>query len=383
MLSNRSELDFLEYVNGTTTLQRKEYRSSRGREFKGPCPLCGGKDRFWVHPDHLGGRWYCRQCNPKGGGLISLVMMVENLPYNQAVQRCGQKYGLSFKSRRQPTSSERRYPKDMTREKWQDTTIAYVQRAHDYLFGQEGEPMLNWLKTTRGLDEEIIFNMMIGVSPKQFVLNDIRFHRGLTIPHMEDKRILAVKVRTNSGYLHIKGGQSNLYMAERVPHAPKLDIPWQGNTLVLVESELDALLLYSVVARALRGDDLSLQDRLSLACTSIVALGGSQRASLQWKTLCQSTYRRVIATDNDEAGDKLAEDFKGMRLRPTEKDPGEMWLKGGDSAILEWLMPALVTQAEKEEWEREGMNHDPHERISKTETSMEGRQEEKVETPAG
>ena len=30
-----------------------------GSEYKGPCPNCGGKDRFWVRKD---GIFNCRQC---------------------------------------------------------------------------------------------------------------------------------------------------------------------------------------------------------------------------------------------------------------------------------------------------------------------------------
>ena len=43
---------------------RKESTSS----YCGPCPKCGGDDRFVYKTDT--GRFWCRQCNPKGGDLI-------------------------------------------------------------------------------------------------------------------------------------------------------------------------------------------------------------------------------------------------------------------------------------------------------------------------
>ena len=43
-------------------------RNSRGAEFAGPCPLCGGKDRFLVWPEQNDGNgsYSCRQCGISG-----------------------------------------------------------------------------------------------------------------------------------------------------------------------------------------------------------------------------------------------------------------------------------------------------------------------------
>lgn len=39
--------------------------STNGGEYAGPCPFCGGVDRFRVQPRAAhGGRWWCRQCSP-------------------------------------------------------------------------------------------------------------------------------------------------------------------------------------------------------------------------------------------------------------------------------------------------------------------------------
>lgn len=46
----------------------KRIGSSRGgSEYHGPCPFCGGDDRFIVWPEQGNtGRYWCRQCNRKG-----------------------------------------------------------------------------------------------------------------------------------------------------------------------------------------------------------------------------------------------------------------------------------------------------------------------------
>ena len=43
-------------------------RANSGGEYAGPCPWCGGPDRFRVWPEHPSGhaRWWCRQCSRHG-----------------------------------------------------------------------------------------------------------------------------------------------------------------------------------------------------------------------------------------------------------------------------------------------------------------------------
>ena len=51
----------------------------------GPCPMCGGKDR-WRFTDIDGkGTWYCNNCH--GGNGIALVMKFTRLPFKEAARR--------------------------------------------------------------------------------------------------------------------------------------------------------------------------------------------------------------------------------------------------------------------------------------------------------
>jgi phage/plasmid primase-like uncharacterized protein len=53
-----------------------------GRELVGPCPVCGGSDRFVITPKR--GLWLCRQC-AKGGDVIALQQHIDGLSFAQAV----------------------------------------------------------------------------------------------------------------------------------------------------------------------------------------------------------------------------------------------------------------------------------------------------------
>jgi putative DNA primase/helicase len=51
----------------------------------GPCPMCGGKDRFRFDDKNGRGTWICSQCGAGDG--VTLVMQFLGLPFKDAVQR--------------------------------------------------------------------------------------------------------------------------------------------------------------------------------------------------------------------------------------------------------------------------------------------------------
>jgi hypothetical protein len=75
-----------------------------GGEWVGPCPLCGGRDRFAVNVRKR--RWHCRGC-AKGGGVITLAQHVLGVDFRAAVAflACGN--ALPTTAAATPTSGQR------------------------------------------------------------------------------------------------------------------------------------------------------------------------------------------------------------------------------------------------------------------------------------
>ena len=71
----QAQIDLRELVGRTVAL-RKHTR----RELCGPCPKCGGRDRFFVAADY----WGCRQCET-GGDAIAYMMWLHNVDFLEAV----------------------------------------------------------------------------------------------------------------------------------------------------------------------------------------------------------------------------------------------------------------------------------------------------------
>lgn len=60
-------------------------RTPDGPKKYGPCPACGGKDRFRFDDQEGRGTWYCNQCEPRAGDGFSLVQNVKRCDFQTAV----------------------------------------------------------------------------------------------------------------------------------------------------------------------------------------------------------------------------------------------------------------------------------------------------------
>lgn len=75
-LDQARSTDLVSLAGRYTTLRREA-----AKEMSGPCPKCGGVDRFHVKPDG----WFCRQCHPDFGDAIELVRWASNVDFATAV----------------------------------------------------------------------------------------------------------------------------------------------------------------------------------------------------------------------------------------------------------------------------------------------------------
>jgi hypothetical protein len=77
----------------------------RGKELSGPCPKCGGADRFAVNTAK--GVFLCRQCDPKGGDVIALYQFVHDCDFKEAVEQLNQINGTPVPKRNGDDRPER------------------------------------------------------------------------------------------------------------------------------------------------------------------------------------------------------------------------------------------------------------------------------------
>jgi len=71
----KQSIDLIGLAGRYTTLRRES-----STELAGPCPKCGGSDRFHVKSEW----WFCRQCHPKGGDAIALMQWLNGYTFSEA-----------------------------------------------------------------------------------------------------------------------------------------------------------------------------------------------------------------------------------------------------------------------------------------------------------
>lgn len=71
----KQAINLIELAGNYTELRRQSTQ-----EYSGPCPWCGGTDRFHVAADWF----FCRQCHPKRGDAYDFTMLTDNCDFRQA-----------------------------------------------------------------------------------------------------------------------------------------------------------------------------------------------------------------------------------------------------------------------------------------------------------
>jgi DNA primase len=304
--------------------------STRGGEFAGPCPFCkDGKDRFRVWPEQgYGGRWWCRQCG-RSGDAIQYLRDYRRITYLEACQYLSREPQLSplvgRRSSGRPAWEPRATyaPGDL----WQAKARKLVDDAVYDLWAPGGQPMLDFLTEKRGLNKTTIKKFSLGFIPVdkwasamawglEEVLKDdgkpkkLWFPRGLAVPLCRDGQVLRVRIRRPKSdgeprYYILRGSDTRAMILGR-----------DKSISLLVESELDALLLYQ------EAGDL----------VNLISLGNAQTRPDKWTANFLNQSKLVLlALDADEAG--ALESWRWWRANYSQahrwppimgKDPGDM-----------------------------------------------------------
>ena len=338
--------------------------TTQGGEYAGPCPFCGGNDRFRTWPEQGEyGKWWCRQCG-RSGDAIQYLRDYRKMGFREACQYVGKEITrptpslVLQKDGPRPLGVPRATtaPTDL----WQERARRLVEESENWLFQPStfGQKMLGWLKEHRGLSEETIKKFRLGLVPidrweghEQWglepVLKDdgtpkkIWIPLGLTIPLCQDGKIYRIRIRRPK--FALRSERDPRYYLLRGSDTRSLVLGHDREIYVLVESELDAILLSQ------EAGDL----------VGVIALGNAQaRPDKEAMAALSKCKLILVALDADNAGAKeawkwWAKHFStARRWPPIAKDPGEMFQQGVD--LRTWIKAGIDHyQAEIAEPEKE------------------------------
>lgn len=325
----------------------RKVAATRGGEYHGPCPQCGGKDRFVVQPcggDDGRGLWMCRACHPKWGDVVAFVEWRDGVGFREACDRLG--YALIAPAIDPDLPMPE--PCEPPSRAWQERGKAIWMAAYHALWQSQGDKARAWLRA-RGLSNETIEWAALGYiaadtweAPSIWGLppehKKVYLPRGIVIPWPDKEDLWKLNIRRpltkaqagESKYIQPAGAGNGLFNADTI---------MPGMPIVLVEGEFDALIVQQEAG-----------DLVSAVATGSTA--GARRA--RWLARFAVAPLVLVAFDNDgaEKGEAAArywldvlEGFS-VRWRPLLKDPSEMIQQGLD--VRAWVEHGLTTALEAE-----------------------------------
>lgn len=282
--------------------QMKWAAATSGGEWQGPCPWCGGRDRFRVWPDHpkgTGGRYMCRQCGQQGDG-VQFLRDHAGLSYSDSC-RALQVPAKSSSTKQSLVATPPAWvpkpahlPNDIWRKQAEATAVKCAEN-----IARDHEGMSYAAK--RGLTPETVLRLGIGWNPSDRWESreawglpaeqnsngnekKVMIPAGLVIPSRRKVGVTAIKVRRTGWhpqdrmpkYMALPGSVPGLALGSG-----------KGKPVVVVESEIDAALVWQEA-----GD---LVDVLALGTA-----GGKPDADAT--RLFQTAPQVLVALDYDPAG---------------------------------------------------------------------------------
>ncbi len=152
-------LDLVAEAGAGIVLKKVATSKGRGDEYAGPCPNCGGEDRFRVWPEQKDGEgtYWCRGCE-RSGDAIQFCMDFLGMSFPEAAKHIGRAPTISVRRMRAPRS-----PRQVREERheagpavpespsalWAAKATAFAKRCHEALLADPRQ--LEWL-AERGID---------------------------------------------------------------------------------------------------------------------------------------------------------------------------------------------------------------------------------------
>ncbi len=352
-------VDMLDMVSSAGVVVKK-VSSTRGGEYAGPCPGCGGMDRFRIWPVDKGGggSFWCRGCG-KGGDNVQFLVDFLGYQYRDAFRAVGRampdKYrpvgyrpaGACQEPDFVPKTHENPVPT------WEIKASEFVLKSHQALL--ENRKALGYL-AGRGLDLQAVQGFKLGwcagennnncmfrprvswglpkmINEKTGKNKMLWIPRGLVIPCFKGGKVHRIRIRRPAEDLQKKTDIKYYVLPgsgrEVMGHNP------DKNVFVVVEAELDEMMV----------------TRRAGSVAGTVALGSAAvKPGASVFYVLQKALRVLVALDHDKAGQNAwkwwAENFENARQWPVPegKDPGEAYQAGVD--IKEWVtagLPPAVT----------------------------------------
>jgi len=311
----KERVELLSFAQELTELKRVT-----PKEWHGPCPICGGTDRFRVHTQKQ--TWACRKDShtPSHGDVIDLAALAWNISTIEAAKKLsGEDYTPT--TRRTPIQKERGAA-DHEAKEWQSRARGTIEEAVKALPNSAG---LTYLES-RGITLETCKRYHVGYRERVPVPveGNVEYHPGIVLPLIgKGGEVCAVKHRLldppapKFRFVQMKGSRAVVFGGHALSHT---------RDIVVTEGEINAL----SIAQALKGA----RDVLS---------PGSEALTVSTAVALLAHYERVVVwMDSREKIEAAIEKHSTARLRwiasPRDHDANDILKRYGERVLREMVL---------------------------------------------
>lgn len=309
-----SQIDLIELASKYT-----ELRGGSSEKY-GPCPKCGGDDRFHVHRD---GWFMCRHCHEGRGGAIEFTMWLYGCDFITAVGILQGHVSAPAPARRKPEVSP---APEADRSQWQRKVERHLgacqERLCPPLGGSNKEGALGrlYLAKKRRLTGDTARAWSLGFDPAVKVQDQDYVAPAIVLPWYDiEGQLVAIQNR----YLDTQAcGKTKFTPGSRPSgylYGEHLLQPDPRKTLVICEGEINALSVWQV-AHATRVDVVSIGSKGGRIPDRLMDTIGHYGAVIVWTDEADDT-KKVAA--------KLPKDKVQMMKSPKGQDANDL-LRQGD-----------------------------------------------------
>lgn len=324
----KKSVDLRELASRYTELRRES-----ARELAGPCPKCGGNDRFHVAADFF----FCRQCHPKRGDVFELLQWRHGVSFKKAASMLGGGIDAAPAEKRQVGRKERHgampawdEAKQLAKLKKDQTALVLATDGQEYLF-------------SRGLTSETWRAFGLGYCPRMSLPNTWVADKGefsypqqpaITMPWYHDGRLVAVRYRflklhtykdaegkerlgQNDKGVKVKGygpTSGHVFGMQVIP--PFCNQPdcsgfhnYTLRTLIICEGEINAMSIWQVA---------------HITSLDVLSFGGQDQKLAPWVINHAERYGTVICwADRTEVAKRLQQAIRGSFAVSSEMCGGQ------------------------------------------------------------